>query len=210
MLAPGVRTEQDLGERPALPSVRGRQRRPARAVSARLPGARVLVAPPAPGAGRARLARVGAGPARLRRDRSARRAARSTRPSSLMDDVAGLIDASGARETLLIGHDWGGVIAWLFALRRDPPAVAARGDEPAPPGVLRARAAPRRAPVAALLVHAVLPAAVAAREGARRARRRARSAARSATWRCTRRTSPRKCSTCTAARRSSPAHSPRC
>ena len=36
----------------------------------------------------------------------------------LMDDVAALIDTSGARETLLIGHDWGGVIAWLFALRR--------------------------------------------------------------------------------------------
>ncbi|MFI5317568.1 MAG: alpha/beta fold hydrolase [Myxococcota bacterium] len=36
----------------------------------------------------------------------------------LMDDVAGLIDASHARETLLVGHDWGGVIAWLFALRR--------------------------------------------------------------------------------------------
>jgi pimeloyl-ACP methyl ester carboxylesterase len=38
-----------------------------------------------------------------------------------MDDVAALIDASGARETLLIGHDWGGVIAWLFALRRVRP-----------------------------------------------------------------------------------------
>ena len=36
----------------------------------------------------------------------------------LMDDVAGLIDASGARETMLIAHDWGGVIAWFFALRR--------------------------------------------------------------------------------------------
>ena len=39
----------------------------------------------------------------------------------LMDDVAALIDASGARETLLIGHDWGGVIAWLFAIRRIRP-----------------------------------------------------------------------------------------
>jgi len=36
----------------------------------------------------------------------------------LLDDVAGLIDASGARETWLIAHDWGGVIAWLFAIRR--------------------------------------------------------------------------------------------
>ena len=39
----------------------------------------------------------------------------------LMDDVAALIDASGARETLLVGHDWGGVIAWLFAIRRIRP-----------------------------------------------------------------------------------------
>src|SRR5262245_53644629 len=39
----------------------------------------------------------------------------------LMDDVAGLIDASGARETLLVAHDWGGVIAWMFAIRRIRP-----------------------------------------------------------------------------------------
>jgi pimeloyl-ACP methyl ester carboxylesterase len=39
----------------------------------------------------------------------------------LLDDVAGLIDASGARETLLVGHDWGGIVAWYFALRRPRP-----------------------------------------------------------------------------------------
>jgi pimeloyl-ACP methyl ester carboxylesterase len=39
----------------------------------------------------------------------------------LIDDVAGLIDASGARETLLVAHDWGGVIAWLFAIRKVRP-----------------------------------------------------------------------------------------
>ncbi len=39
----------------------------------------------------------------------------------LLDDVAGLIDAAGARETVLIAHDWGGVIAWLFAMRRPRP-----------------------------------------------------------------------------------------
>jgi len=39
----------------------------------------------------------------------------------LMDDVAGLIDAAAPRETLLIAHDWGGVIAWLFAMRRVRP-----------------------------------------------------------------------------------------
>ena len=36
----------------------------------------------------------------------------------LMDDVSGLIQASGARETLLVGHDWGGIVAWYFAMRR--------------------------------------------------------------------------------------------
>ncbi len=36
----------------------------------------------------------------------------------LMDDVAGLIDASRARSTVLVAHDWGGIIAWLFAMRR--------------------------------------------------------------------------------------------
>ncbi len=37
---------------------------------------------------------------------------------ALMDDVANLIDASGARETFLLAHDWGAVIAWHFAMRR--------------------------------------------------------------------------------------------
>ncbi len=36
----------------------------------------------------------------------------------LMEDVANLIDASGARETMILAHDWGAVIAWLFAMRR--------------------------------------------------------------------------------------------
>lgn len=36
----------------------------------------------------------------------------------LMDDVAGLFDALGARRRLLIGHDWGALIAWAFAIER--------------------------------------------------------------------------------------------
>ena len=36
----------------------------------------------------------------------------------LVDDVAGLIDASGAKQTLLLAHDWGAMIAWVFAIRR--------------------------------------------------------------------------------------------
>jgi len=50
---------------------------------------------------------------------------RSSRPDNVADykidcltaDVAGLIDASGAQSTLLVGHDWGGIIAWMFALQ---------------------------------------------------------------------------------------------
>jgi pimeloyl-ACP methyl ester carboxylesterase len=36
----------------------------------------------------------------------------------LLDDVAGLIDASGSGETILIGHDWGAAIAWVFAMQK--------------------------------------------------------------------------------------------
>lgn len=35
---------------------------------------------------------------------------------TLVADVAGLIEASGARETVLIGHDWGGMLAWIVAM----------------------------------------------------------------------------------------------
>jgi epoxide hydrolase 4 len=36
----------------------------------------------------------------------------------LTDDVAALIDASGAKEVMLIAHDWGAIIAWTFAIRK--------------------------------------------------------------------------------------------
>ena len=39
----------------------------------------------------------------------------------LVADAAHLVDASGCRELVLIGHDWGGVVAWTFALRRVRP-----------------------------------------------------------------------------------------
>lgn len=49
---------------------------------------------------------------------------RSDRPSRVQDyrlerlveDVAALIDASGARRVTLFGHDWGGAVAWAAAL----------------------------------------------------------------------------------------------
>lgn len=39
----------------------------------------------------------------------------------LVEDAAALFDALGAKQRLLIGHDWGGMIAWAFAIRRARP-----------------------------------------------------------------------------------------
>jgi pimeloyl-ACP methyl ester carboxylesterase len=36
---------------------------------------------------------------------------------TLVADVAGLIRAGGARETILLAHDWGGVLAWNLAMQ---------------------------------------------------------------------------------------------
>ncbi|BDV35105.1 alpha/beta fold hydrolase [Methylocystis iwaonis] len=38
--------------------------------------------------------------------------------AALTGDIAGLIDASGAKSVTLISHDWGGVVAWIVAIRR--------------------------------------------------------------------------------------------
>ena len=40
---------------------------------------------------------------------------------TLAQDVAALIDASGAREVTLIAHDWGALVAWHFAIRKVRP-----------------------------------------------------------------------------------------
>jgi len=39
----------------------------------------------------------------------------------LMEDVAALIDASGAKSVTLIGHDWGAGLAWTFAANQVRP-----------------------------------------------------------------------------------------
>jgi epoxide hydrolase 4 len=41
----------------------------------------------------------------------------------LTQDVAALIDASGAKEVMLIAHDWGAIIAWYFAILKLRPLV---------------------------------------------------------------------------------------
>jgi pimeloyl-ACP methyl ester carboxylesterase len=38
------------------------------------------------------------------------------RVSELVEDVRGLADHLGARQFTLVGHDWGGVVAWAFAM----------------------------------------------------------------------------------------------
>ena len=38
----------------------------------------------------------------------------------LVSDVFALADALGLQDFLLVGHDWGGAIAWAAALRGDP------------------------------------------------------------------------------------------
>lgn len=54
---------------------------------------------------------------------------RSSRPlgirnyamNHLMDDVTRLIDASGCSKVTLIAHDWGGVVAWSYAMLGERP-----------------------------------------------------------------------------------------
>ena len=56
----------------------------------------------------------------------------SSRPARVADydlehlvrDVAALIDASGAKQIILIGHDWGAAVAWCFAARKVRPLEA--------------------------------------------------------------------------------------
>jgi len=45
----------------------------------------------------------------------------SYRIEALVADVAGLVAASGARQVTLVGHDWGGLVAWEYAARRAGP-----------------------------------------------------------------------------------------
>jgi pimeloyl-ACP methyl ester carboxylesterase len=40
------------------------------------------------------------------------------RTRTLVEDVASLIRAAGARETLLLAHDWGGALAWSLAIEQ--------------------------------------------------------------------------------------------
>ena len=74
----------------------------------------------------------------------------------LMDDVAGLIDASGASETVLIAHDWGAVIAWHFAIRKLRPLVEAHHLQRTASRARSTGDAQWHGPVAQILVHLLL------------------------------------------------------
>ena len=50
-------------------------------------------------------------------DTSRPRGRKAYRIDRLVDDVEALFEALGARRRILIGHDWGGVLAWQVALR---------------------------------------------------------------------------------------------
>ncbi len=39
----------------------------------------------------------------------------------LVEDVAALFDGAGARRRLLVGHDWGAMVAWVFAMDKRLP-----------------------------------------------------------------------------------------
>lgn len=89
----------------------------------------------------------------------------------LLDDIAGVIDASGARETVLIGHDWGAVLAWYFAMRRVRPLqrlVIMNVPHPGPMGrEIRSSGEQRRKSWYALLFQLpVLPELLLGRRGA--------------------------------------------
>jgi epoxide hydrolase 4 len=45
----------------------------------------------------------------------------SYRMERLLEDVAALIDVAGAREVMLVAHDWGAAVAWTFAARKVRP-----------------------------------------------------------------------------------------
>jgi pimeloyl-ACP methyl ester carboxylesterase len=51
-------------------------------------------------------------------DSSRPRATSAYRVENLTDDVAGIFDALGAKRRLLIAHDWGAIVAWVFAMRK--------------------------------------------------------------------------------------------
>lgn len=51
-------------------------------------------------------------------DSSRPKATSAYKVENLTDDVAAIYDALGAKRRLLIAHDWGAIVAWVFAMRK--------------------------------------------------------------------------------------------
>lgn len=63
----------------------------------------------------------------------------------LVEDVAGMFEALGARRRLLIAHDWGALVAWVFAIKRRLPLDGLVIMNVPHPGTLaRARSSPKQ------------------------------------------------------------------
>jgi pimeloyl-ACP methyl ester carboxylesterase len=90
------------------------RRRAAADLAARLSGVLVRVAAPDPASGGGRF-RVWAPDMRGYNLSDKPRGAAAYNLDLLAADVAGLIDAAGVEKAYLVGHDWGGVVAWHVA-----------------------------------------------------------------------------------------------
>src|SRR5216117_22537 len=78
------------------------------------------------------------------------------RVKHLVTDVRALADHLGATTFALVGHDWGGVVAWAFALAHRPSRAARRRERTAPRD-LRARARREPRPAEGEPLHADVP-----------------------------------------------------
>ncbi len=100
-----------------------------------------------------------------------------------MEDVAALIDASGAKSVTLIGHDWGAGLAWTFAANRVRPLERLVIMNVPHPAVMAASPAPLLGAAEEELVHVLFPASGPTRGGDDRQRRAGDPQRPSTAWR---------------------------
>ncbi len=67
-----------------------------------------------PDAAPGRSAHPGARPTRLLARRPRPQDVSAYRVSALADDVLAVLDAAGVRSAHVVGHDWGGAVAWYL------------------------------------------------------------------------------------------------
>ena len=89
---------------------------------------------------------------------------------TLSADVAAMLNALGAEQAVIVGHDWGGGVAWAFAGLYPHRVRALVIANCPPPQIARAFVAPQSQPTSEVLVHALLPVAGVARAHTHRGR----------------------------------------